>query len=91
MTFITDPAILSPGGTAEPGLPDPDLDNANACIRCAHWGAQSDVRETDRWRFCMRGEVHALAHRNFTCEEHERIPKSAALARLISEETNERV
>jgi hypothetical protein len=65
---------------------EPDLGQPNACIRCEHWGVQSDVRENDRWRFCMV-DPPALAHRDFTCPSHVRIPKQAALARLISKET----
>lgn len=66
---------------------EPDLGQPNACIRCEHWGAQSDIRETDRWRFCMV-DPPALAHRDFTCDAHKRIPKHAAIARLISKEAD---
>jgi hypothetical protein len=50
------PVMSQPDIFDEPDLAlergaEPDLGQPNACIRCAHWGAQSDVRETDRWRF----------------------------------------
>jgi hypothetical protein len=75
---MTGPADLLPEA---PEL-DTDLARVDTCIRCAHWGVQSDVRETDRWMFCMQGEVHAMAHRNYRCEHHERVSIEAARHRL---------
>ena len=89
---MTDAVLLDPVETTEAGrLPDPDLDNANTCIRCKHWGAERPPAghdpDNDRWRWCSMPPVPARAHRNFTCDAHERISKSAALARLTNEET----
>jgi hypothetical protein len=62
------------------------------CQNCAHWGVQTDLRETSKWKFCLQLPP-ALAHADFSCNDYERRKKPAPESQpfvLISQQSEEK-